>query len=269
MNRKIAILVMGALLIGGISTADGADIDNQIYISVKHTLTYPKTYNLRFSLWDAKTEGVSVWSEGDVPGDIALYIKTAKINTYIGTLVPLVPSDFTQQLWLQIDRWKAATTEWIPIGPRTKLGVVPYALWSPTSAGPRGEPGPSGPQGETGPQGIQGETGPAGPTGPQGEPGPQGPAGYGVSGKILVKATSASNSNGKTQTVECPAGKEVLGGGGYITGGSTKVVIQSSYPTGDPIPTGWSVTAIETSNYTKAWSVTAYVICATFVEPVE
>jgi hypothetical protein len=78
----------------------------------------------------------------------------------------------------------------------------------------------------------------------------------------LVTATSASNSTSpKTQTVACSGTQNALGGGGSVTNGGSEVVIQSSYPTGDP-PTGWSVTAIETDFTGANWSVTAYVICA-------
>lgn len=260
MKRFLGIAMATCLVLFFVAvSAQAAPVENLIQFSKKTSLTYPKTYTMIFSLWDAATDGNEVWWE-----EKRIELKSAKLTTYLGDTEPLDLVDFSEQLWVQVERKKQDGTR-VVLGARVKLTGVTYALWSPTSAGPQGEPGPMGPQGETGPQGLQGETGPAGPTGPQGEPGPQGPAGYGVSGKILVKATSASNSNGKTQTVECPAGKEALGGGGYISGGSTKVIIQSSYPTGDPA-TGWSVAAVEVTKYNSNWSVTAYAICATFAE---
>ena len=62
-----------------------------------------------------------------------------------------------------------------------------------------------------------GGQGPAGPAGPQGPGGPQGPAGQnGVAGLEIVHATTAADSDGeKTATAACPAGKKVVGGGGY------------------------------------------------------
>ena len=65
-----------------------------------------------------------------------------------------------------------------------------------------------------------GGQGPAGPAGPQGPGGPQGPAGQnGVAGVEIVHATTAADSDGeKTATAACPAGKKVVGGGGYAAG---------------------------------------------------
>ena len=84
-------------------------------------------------------------------------------------------------------------------------------------AGPPGPPGPTGPQGATGPAGPQGATGPAGPTGPQGPAGPQGPPG--LSGYEMVEATFVVPAGGFVRdTVSCPSGKKVLGGGAQVVG---------------------------------------------------
>ena len=106
-------------------------------------------------------------------------------------------------------------------------------------------------------------TGPAGPAGP---PGPAGPAG--VSGLERLAADSALNSNAvKTAIINCPAGKNALGGGGSVRQLDTtipfNVSIVDTRPIGDG--TGWRAQAKEFGPpfTTAAWRVTAFVICAT------
>lgn len=103
-----------------------------------------------------------------------------------------------------------------PEGPQGPEG--PTGPRGPT--GPVGPPGPQGPLGPAGPQGPDGPVGPEGPRGPEGPQGPegsQGPAGEdGVSGYEVVSRTyfaSFSSEEAKTYTIDCPAGKRVLGGG--------------------------------------------------------
>src|SRR5687767_3095994 len=82
-----------------------------------------------------------------------------------------------------------------------------------------------------------------------------------VVGLSRVISTSASTSVNKTQSATCPAGKVVVGGGGYVTGGVGQVGIDRSTPltTG----TSYSVSAREDgSGYAGNWSVTAIAFCA-------
>ena len=82
-----------------------------------------------------------------------------------------------------------------------------------------------------------------------------------VPGLTRVVTTSASNSANKTQSATCPAGKVVVGGGGYVTGGVGQVGIDRSAPLSTG--TGYSVTAREDgSGYAANWSVTAIAFCA-------
>ncbi len=119
-----------------------------------------------------------------------------------------------------------------PEGPQGETG--PEGPQGPQGAtgpeGPQGEVGPEGPQGEAGPQGpqgpegAQGETGPEGPQGETGPEGPQGPEGPpGTSGYEVIQEISEEIAVGSSEgmTVECPGGKQPVGGGWGGTDGST------------------------------------------------
>ncbi len=150
---------------------------NQIYYQTKTTLSYPATHTIKISLWDQETGGNEVWSE-----EKQIKLTGSTIKTYLG---PLDGVDFSQQLWVRIEKRKADGS--LKSAAQTQpLSTVPYALWSPATMGPegpQGEPGPAGPQGEQGlqgpqgEQGLQGPQGEAGPAGPQGDQGLQGPQG--------------------------------------------------------------------------------------------
>jgi hypothetical protein len=96
--------------------------------------------------------------------------------------------------------------------------------------------------------------GAVGPAGPQGPPG--------VSSLTLVTADSSSNSNTvKSQSVSCPSGKRLLGGGASVNTTSNSLAITRSSPSGD-LKT-WTAEAQETSAFAGSWRVSAYAICAT------
>jgi Collagen triple helix repeat (20 copies) len=123
--------------------------------------------------------------------------------------------------------------------------------------GPAGPVGPVGPIGPTGPQGLQGEQGPQG---LPGEPGIQGPAG--ISGLEVVTVNSGTQVAARIDVfVECPAGKQVLGGGYGTIGSNLDTSISTSAPYGSY---QWVVTAVTNDypNVRSGWSVQAYAICA-------
>jgi hypothetical protein len=123
------------------------------------TLTYPATYTLKFSLWDQDSGGALLWSE-----EKEVTLSGPKIKTYLGDIEPLDGVDFSQQLWVKVER-KRANGIYRTIGAMDPLPTVPYAIWAMSpegSQGPEGPPGPQGPQGEPGPQGPQGVPGPSG-----------------------------------------------------------------------------------------------------------
>ncbi len=116
------------------------------------------------------------------------------------------------------------------------------------------------------PAGQQGPAGPAGPAGPVGPAGPQGPAGLqgtnGVSGLQIVFATSPLNSDiEKSITATCPAGKQVIGGGGFAFNFTypDEVALVASYPAN---ATSWRVVAQETDAYALAWLLRTHAVCA-------
>ncbi len=100
--------------------------------------------------------------------------------------------------------------------------------------GDKGEPGPQGLQGLPGDQGPQGPPGPKGDKGDQGIQGPAGPGG--ISGYQIVaspdRTIPAFGTDG--ETVVCPPGKVVTGGGVVTglppTGGIRDGQIADSYP---------------------------------------
>ncbi|HEX6229663.1 MAG TPA: hypothetical protein VFZ41_09425 [Solirubrobacterales bacterium] len=87
--------------------------------------------------------------------------------------------------------------------------------------------------------------------------------------KNVSYATKASTSDDeedrKTITADCPAGKQVTGGGAAIVGlDADNVVLRESAPVVDVEGkrTGWRATAWETAAEASPWSVEAYAICA-------
>ena len=123
MKRKVFVFAMLVVLVG-VTGAWAVPVQQQIPFTKKTTLSYPKTYTMRFSLWDADVGGVEVWSEEK---DVRLNSSTLK--TYLGDDTPLDSLDFTQQLWVKVERWKASTSSWIPVGStRDRLVANPYAI---------------------------------------------------------------------------------------------------------------------------------------------
>ena len=126
--------------------------------------------------------------------------------------------------------------------------------------GPIGPVGPVGPVGPMGPQGLQGEPGAQGGPGPQGLQGIQGPVG--ISGLEIVQVNTAPQDTARIDVIiECPAGKEVLGGG-YATAGNN--LNTSIVANGPATSSHWAVTAV-TNDYPAirvSWSMQAYAICA-------
>jgi hypothetical protein len=112
------------------------------------------------------------------------------------------------------------------------------------------------------PAGPQGPAGPAGPAGPVGPAGPQGPSG--VSGlEIVYENTLNDSDTQKSVLATCPAGKKVVGGGGFAWAPGVgvfpdQVAIVASFPTGNH----WRVVAHEVDAYASAWYLRAYAICA-------
>jgi hypothetical protein len=119
-----------------------------------------------------------------------------------------------------------------------------------------------------GAQGASGPAGPAGPAGPSGAPGPAGSAG--VSGYQVVHRDvplDAGNAGSANDSVACPAGKKVLGGGATFLdsdGEEASVsdnIVTSANPLGDG--SGWSVSFEYSNLYGFVSAIRLYATCAT------
>ena len=128
MKKRYLIAMLVVFLLSILSIAWADPVIREIYYQKKTTLTYPKTYTLRFSLWDDETGGNEVWfEEKSVP------MNNATIKTNLGSDTLLNPADFVQQLWVQVER--KTRTGYALIGTRDILGVAAYSMWSQTTGG--------------------------------------------------------------------------------------------------------------------------------------
>jgi len=118
--------------------------------------------------------------------------------------------------------------------------------------------GPAGQQGPMGPIGPVGPVGPIGPEGLPGQPGIQGPAG--ISGLEVVQVNSGTLNEFRIDVVvDCPAGKQVLGGGFATVGNNQYVTVMANAPLGN---NRWVATLFQSDLTARLWSVQAYAICA-------
>ena len=115
-----------------------------------------------------------------------------------------------------------------------------------------GSGGPAGPSGPSGPVGPVGPTGPVGATGATG----------GVSGVQIVEELSLNTSADKEVTATCPAGKEVIGGGGAILDVGSGFVALEKNLTEDGLGASWTARGHEHTPTGLSWRVLAQAICA-------
>lgn len=90
-----------------------------------------------------------------------------------------------------------------------------------------------------------------------------------VKGVSYVSKESTKNDDGNSKTIaaQCPAGKQVIGGGARVLGPNTKVVISESAPVAADSAgkrTGWTASGREVEAETGEWSIEATAICAEF-----
>jgi hypothetical protein len=82
-----------------------------------------------------------------------------------------------------------------------------------------------------------------------------------------VTAVSEENDavTPKTVTAQCPAGRQVIGGGAHVTGTSDAAVTESA-PVADPAGrhNGWRASARVVSPSPPFWGIEAHAICAEF-----
>jgi hypothetical protein len=127
-----------------------------------------------------------------------------------------------------------------------------------------------GPAGQQGPIGPVGPVGPIGPIGPQGLPGEQGIQGIqgpaGMSGLEVVTTHSGFQTVALIEVhADCPAGKQVIGGGFSTLGAFGKLIVRTSMPLNLNNLSGWSASVV-TSDYPnplqEEWAVLVSAICA-------
>lgn len=162
-----------------------------------------------------------------------------------------------------------------PIGPMGPVGATGAtgatgSTGATGATGAQGLPGSAGAQGQQGIPGPQGAPGVDGANGLQGPMGPQGPAGEsGMSGHQIVVSSQGdfNSSKRQTETVTCPAGKVVTGGGVKVehkNPGSQnndivaeKVHVNSTYPSAN---NAWTV-ILWSADKTKDYVYKAYAVC--------
>ena len=118
---------------------------------------------------------------------------------------------------------------------------------------------PAGPQGPPGPQGAKGETGAAGTNGT--------PGAAGVTGREAIQAPSPFNSDtNRFVNMTCPAGKQVITGGGSIfgSGGADMPVALIANGNTNNTNNGWTVGATEINPTATNWLINAFIICGVF-----
>lgn len=124
---------------------------------------------------------------------------------------------------------------------------------------PRGASGLQGPAGAPGTNGATGPAGPAGPAGPQGAPG--------VSQREVIQLSSAFDSQQeKFVNLTCPAGKQMVTGGGNVFGSSGAFVPVGLTYSGsvNSADTGWTVGAAEMVPTVTNWLINAFIVCGKF-----
>jgi Collagen triple helix repeat (20 copies) len=137
--------------------------------------------------------------------------------------------------------------------------------------GPQGERGPQGARGPQGPKGQKGEKGAKGDTGAKGATGPAGVSGYEVVSQtfegVFVQNSGGFRGLSEVKTVNCPAGKRVIGGGTDLgtnpaqNGQQRQVTVSLSGPNGTG--NGWSVQLFNNSTtIDTSIDLSVYAICA-------
>lgn len=123
--KKTIIILTGLLVLALSGYVLAAPVIEEIYYQKTTTLTYPKKYTFRFSLWNDPSStdpSAMVWSE-----EKQITLTSPKIKTYLGDTNSLSGVDFSQQLYVQVERKKADGT-YVVIGTRERFTIVPYAF---------------------------------------------------------------------------------------------------------------------------------------------
>jgi hypothetical protein len=115
--------ILCCVVAGSLSFAEPAR--HYISYTKRNTLSSPATATLRFSLWDAPTNGVEVWSEEKL-----VTMTVPGIRVALGDVTPLDTVDFSRQLWVQVEL-KRRLGQYVVMGARDLLPASAYAAWAP------------------------------------------------------------------------------------------------------------------------------------------
>ncbi len=119
--------------------------------------------------------------------------------------------------------------------------------------------GSPGEQGVEGPRGLRGAEGPRGPAGSGGGSStPTGIAGY----QIVSKRSSTNDDTRHAVGVDCPNGKQALGGGAHISIGADAYVVESFPQAALFNQKGWFAAAESQDTFPDDWFLEVYAICA-------
>jgi hypothetical protein len=128
----------------------------------------------------------------------------------------------------------------------------------------RGPRGPRGPQGPRGPKGQRGAKGDKGATGPAGV------SGYETVSQtfkeVLVPGSETGRGLSAVETVTCPGGKRVIGGGSDLGTNPAQssqqrlVTVSMNAPNGTG--KGWSIQLFNNSNTSTSIDLEVYAVCA-------
>jgi hypothetical protein len=218
-----------------------------------------------FTIYADSAGTTTLWTETQT-----ITLDSGYFSTTLGSVTPITATVFdgsTRYLGIKV----GSDPE---MSPRQPLTSVPYALIAgnvkgditPTSVSVGGSvvidssghwvgastgiAGPAGPTGATGPKGATGATGAAGATGPTG---PAGPNNY--TSITTASSPGTTGTDNTSDSVSCPSGKVVLGGGCL-----TAYYLKESEPSSDG--TQWLCAARSDQDHSLTVSVQSYARCS-------
>ena len=138
--KRFSALICLAVLMVWTPAAFAAPVSEQLYFT-KSTPLMAGSQTIRFSLWNTGSGGTPasnmVWWEIK-----QMNLTSGTVTTYLGSVADAAKRsgligdiDFSEQYWVQIDNVTgiAPNYTFTPVGTRTKLNMVPYAMHSITS----------------------------------------------------------------------------------------------------------------------------------------
>ena len=140
MKQKLSLLIVSLLFLSVAASAAWANpVVPRIYFTKATEIAVPATYTFRFSIWDVATGGTKaanrVWWE-----EKELAMTDTALSTYLGDVTdparrsgPLGDVDFSEQYWVMVEKLAPDGVTYRTVGGRTRLTVVPYAMWSETA----------------------------------------------------------------------------------------------------------------------------------------